>query len=158
MLIFLLTASSLALAGIGGLYYAFACSIMPGLKRVDDVTFVRTMSQINAAIQNPWFALSFVGAFLALGGTTIYAWLNGLDAALPATAAWVLYSATLVITAGINIPLNNRLDEAAKTRDAATVRSSFEAPWTRWNIHRSWISLAALTCLCAAWAASGLAA
>lgn len=156
MLVFLLTVSSLTLAGIGGLYYAFACSIMPGLKRVDDAAFVSTMSRINVAIQNLWFALSFVGAFLALGGTAIYAWLNGLSTAIPATAAWVLYSITLVITARINIPLNNRLDEDAKTMDAATARSSFEGPWTRWNVHRSWISFAALLCLCAAWATSGM--
>ncbi|WP_426989356.1 hypothetical protein [Pseudarthrobacter sp. Y6] len=52
-----------------GLYYSFACSVMPGLRATDDATFVSAMSRINAAIQNPVSALSFVGAFLALAGS-----------------------------------------------------------------------------------------
>lgn len=151
MLVILLTVSSVALAGIGGLYYSFACAVMPGLRMVDDATFVRTMKQINASIQNPWFALSFAGAFLALAATGIYAWTNGLDAALPATIAWVLYSATLAITMAFNIPLNNRLDRDAAPGNESRARSAFETSWTRWNIHRSWIALTAIVSLCLAW-------
>lgn len=120
MLTFLLTASTVTLAGIGGLYYSFACAVMPGLRRADDATFVRAMQQVNVAIQNPWFALSFAGAFLALAATVTYAWLLGLNAALPATIALAFYSATVAITLCLNVPLNNRLDLDARPGMKAT--------------------------------------
>lgn len=151
----LMTAATVALAGIGGLYYSYACSVMPGLRAVDDATFVSTMSRINTAIQNPVFALSFVGAFFTLAGAAAYSWINGLDSALPASAALACYTGTLAITAGINIPLNNRLERAAALSDAATARLAFERRWTRWNVHRTWLSLAALVALSIAWASLG---
>ncbi len=148
----LMTAATVALAGIGGLYYSYACSVMPGLRAVDDATFVNAMSRINTAIQNPMFALSFVGAFFALAGAAAFSWLNGLDSAVPASIALACYTATLAITFGVNIPLNNGLDRAATSGDASTGRKSFERRWTRWNIHRTWLSFAALVALCIAWA------
>ena len=152
----LMTAATVALAGIGGLYYSYACSVMPGLRATDDATFVSSMSRINTAIQNPVFALSFVGAFLALAGSTALSWANGLASALPISVALACYAATLVITFGVNIPLNNGLGRAASSpNDAAAARKSFEHRWTRWNIHRTWLSLAALVALSVAWAALG---
>lgn len=151
----LMTAATVALAGIGGLYYSFACSVMPGLRATDDATFVSAMSRINTAIQNPVFALSFVGAFLALAGSAAFSWANGLASALPISVALACYTATLVITFGVNIPLNNGLGRAAASGDAAAARRAFERRWSRWNIHRTWLSLAALVALSAAWAALG---
>ncbi len=148
----LMTAATVALAGIGGLYYSYACSVMPGLRAVDDATFVRAMSRINTAIQNPVFAMSFIGAFFALAAAAAYSWGNGLDCALPAVLAFACYTATLAITFGVNIPLNNALGRAADSGDAASCRKSFESRWTRWNIHRAWLSLAALVALSIAWA------
>lgn len=151
----LMTASTVALAGIGGIYYSYACSVMPGLRATDDATFVSAMSRINAAIQNPVFALSFVGAFLALAGASAYSWVTGLGSALPASVALACYTATLVITFGMNIPLNNQLDQTSVSGDATAARKSFERRWTGWNVHRTWLSLAALVALSAAWAALG---
>ena len=54
-------------------------------------------------------------------------------------AALVLYVATLVITIGFNVPLNNELAAAGdpdRIRDLAAVRERFEAAWVRWNIAR----------------------
>ncbi|MCP8999641.1 DUF1772 domain-containing protein [Pseudarthrobacter sp. RMG13] len=151
----LMTAATVALAGIGGLYYSYACSVMPGLRATDDGTFVGAMSGINAAIQNPVFALSFVGAFLALAGSAAFSWADGLASTLPLSVSLACYTATLVITFAANIPLNNALDLAAASGDAAAARKSFERRWTRWNIHRTWLSLAALLALSVAWAALG---
>lgn len=148
----LMTAATVALAGIGGLYYSYACSVMPGLRAVDDATFVNAMYRINAAIQNPMFALSFAGAFVSLAGAASFSWLNGLGAALPASVALACYTATLVITFTVNIPLNNALGRAAAAGNIAAGRKSFESRWTRWNIHRTWLSLVALVALCGAWA------
>lgn len=101
----LMTAATVALAGIGGLYYSYACSVMPGLRAVDDATFVRAMPRINTAIQNPTFGLSFVGAFFALAGVAAYSWVSGLASALPASVALACYTITLAITFGRISPL-----------------------------------------------------
>lgn len=153
----LMTVATVALAGIGGLYYSYACSVMPGLRATDDATFVSAMSHINTAIQNPVFALSFFGAFLSLTGAVAYSWVNGLNSALPAALAWAFYTATLIITIGVNIPLNNRIGQAARSGQTAAARKTFEHRWTRWNIHRTWLSFAALVALSAAWASLGQA-
>ena len=150
----LMTAATVTLAGIAGLYYSFACSVMPGLRATGDGTFVSAMSRINAAIQNPVFALGFFGAFFSLAGAAVYSVANGLDSALPVSLAWAFYTATLVITFAVNIPLNNGLAQTMGSGQAAA-RKAFEQKWTRWNLHRTWLSLAALVALSAGWAASG---
>jgi uncharacterized membrane protein len=150
----LMTAATVTLAGIGGLYYSFACSVMPGLRATDDSTFVSAMSRINGAIQNPVFAVGFFGAFFCLAGAAVYSSVNALDSALPVGLAWALYTATLVITFAVNIPLNNGLAKAAGSGQAAA-RRAFEQKWTRWNLHRTWLSLASLVALSAGWAVLG---
>lgn len=151
----LMTAATVALAGIGGLYYSYACSVMPGLRAVDDATFVNAMTRISTAIQNPVFALSFAGAFVAMAGASACSWLNGLNSALPASVALACYTATLLITFGKSIPLNNGLGRAALAGNAAAGRKSFERRWTLWNVHRTWLSLLALVALSIAWASLG---
>jgi uncharacterized membrane protein len=150
----LMTAATVTLAGIGGLYYAFACSVMPGLRATDDGTFVSAMSRINGAIQNPVFALGFFGAFFSLAGAAVCSLANGLASALPVSLAWAFYNATLFITFRMNIPLNNRLAQAAGS-EQAPARRAFEQMWTRWNLHRAWLSLASLVALSAGWAELG---
>lgn len=151
----LLSAATVTLAGIGGLYYSYACSVMPGLRSTDDATFVRAMSRINSAIQNPVFALSFFGAFLSLAAASAFSWGNGLGSAAPVSVALACYTATMAITFCVNIPLNNQLAAAARPGDAAAGRRSYENRWTRWNLHRTWLSLAGVVALSVAWAALG---
>ena len=48
-----LAAATLTTGLMAGLYYAYAYSVMLGLSRTDDRTFVSAMQQINVAILNP---------------------------------------------------------------------------------------------------------
>lgn len=102
--------------GLGtGLFYSYACSVMPGLARADDRSFVEVMQQINAAILNGWFMLSFLGALVLIcvagvlelrgggGSRRVLLWI---------AAAAVFQLAMLVITGVVNVPLNNRLAAA----------------------------------------------
>nr|BFE81336.1 hypothetical protein GCM10020093_039370 [Planobispora longispora] len=60
---------------------------------------------------------------------------------------------TFVVTAAVNVPLNNAIDAAgdpAAIADPAAVRAAFETRWVRWNVVRAVSSTAALACL--AWA------
>ena len=139
-----LVAALVAAGLIAGLFYAYACSVMPGIGRGDDKTFVEAMRGINVAIVNPVFLLTFLGAPL-LAGVAIF-----LD---PGPRPWVIagfacLAAMVVITAVVNIPLNNALDSGGD--DYAAVRADFEAVWVRWNVLRAVVSTAGFGCLVAA--------
>jgi len=137
--------AALVTAGlIAGLFYAYACSVLPGLARGDDRTFVEGMRGINVAIVNPVFMLTFLGAPL-LAGVAVF--LN------PGPRPWVIagfvfLAAMVVITAAVNIPLNNALDKGGD--DYAAVRARFETVWVRWNVVRALVSTAGFGCLVAA--------
>jgi uncharacterized membrane protein len=146
-----LAAATLTTGLMAGLYYAYAISVMPGLSRTDDRTFISAMQQINVAILNPWFFVIFFGAlvFSALAGALhLQADWRGV---LPwIAAALVLYIATLLITFGFNVPLNNELAAAGdpeRIADLTAVREHFEASWVRWNMARAVASTAAFGCL-----------
>lgn len=72
-----LGAAMLAMGLIAGLFYAYACSVMPGLARTDDRALVDAMQQINEAILNPVFALSFFGAPVLTAAAAILACVPG---------------------------------------------------------------------------------
>lgn len=143
--------------GLGaGLFYSYACSVMPGLARADDRSFVEVMQQINAAILNGWFMLSFLGALVLIcvagvlelrgggGSRRVLLWI---------AAAAVFQLAMLVITGVVNVPLNNRLAAAGapdRIADPPAVRAAFETTWVRWNLVRALTCTAAFACT--AWA------
>ncbi|EQD82634.1 hypothetical protein N599_29655 [Saccharopolyspora erythraea D] len=59
-----LIAATITTGLIAGLFYAFACSVMPALRGTDARTFIDVMQRVNRAILNGWFAAAFAGAFL----------------------------------------------------------------------------------------------
>jgi uncharacterized membrane protein len=139
-----LVAALVAAGLIAGLFYAYSCSVMPGLARGDDKTFVEAMRGINVAIVNPVFMLTFLGAPL-LAGVAVF--LN------PGPRPWVIagfvcLAVMLVITGALNIPLNNALENGGN--DYAAVRARFETSWVRWNVLRTLASTAGFGCLVAA--------
>ena len=147
-----LFAATIATGLMAGLFFAYANSVMPALRRADDRTLVTTMQRINVAIINGWFLLVFLGAMVLCALAVVLH--LGEGAVLPwAIAGLVLYGLTLVITFGFNIPLNNQLDAAgdpSTIADLPAVRASFEAAWVRWNLARTATSLAAFLSLATA--------
>lgn len=146
-----LIAATVSTGLIAGLYYGWACSVMPGLARTDDRTMIGAMQSMNVAIINPWFLASLLGsvvltalaALLHLGGDgrRVLPWI---------LAALVLYTATLISTGAVNVPLNNALDAAGppdRIADLAVVRERFEPKWVRWHLARTISSTAAFACL-----------
>jgi uncharacterized membrane protein len=140
---------------VTGVFQLYSHTVMPGLGRTDDRTFVGAFQAIDRAIINPLFLFTFLGAF---GFTAVALALSfGRDSRplLPwLVAALVLYLAVLVITFRVNVPLNDALKAAGdpdSIPDLAAVRERFdEALWIRWNLVRSVASTVAFGCL--AWA------
>jgi uncharacterized membrane protein len=130
---------------LAGLYYSYAVSVMPGLHRASDQTMVQAMQEINRAIQNPVFFISFMGA----PALSLWALIRARRGESNETLKWIiagfaLNALGLLITAGLNIPLNNQLDKA---KNVATARHDFENPWIAWNIVRTLVTTAAFACL-----------
>jgi uncharacterized membrane protein len=136
---------------MAGLFWTYANSVMLGLGKTDDRTFVLAMQRINEAIQNAAFLPVFFGAFvLPAVAAVLHRRLGMRDAARWIVAGAVLYGLALAITFGINIPLNNELDQAGdpdKIANLAAVRDDFEGPWVAWNVVRALLSTAALASL-----------
>ena len=143
-----LIAATLATGLVAGLYFSYACSVMPALRGADDRTFVDTMQRINVAIVNGWFLLAFLGAaVLGVLAAVLHFGRAGFGWAV---AGAVLYLASIVITGAVNIPLNNALDAAgdpSAAPDLASVREAFETTWVRWNTTRAVTSTAGFLCL-----------
>jgi uncharacterized membrane protein len=135
---------------MAGLYFAFDVAVMPGLRAADDHTFVTAMQSVNRAIENPLFFVAFTGPLVLPAVAAVRAHRRGRRAAAGwLGAAAVLYAATVAVTTGVNVPLNNRLATAGPA-DAAAARHAFEGLWTATNALRTAGCLGALGCLLAA--------
>ena len=140
-----------AMTGVMGLY---ANTLMPGLGRTDDRTFVGAFQAIDTAIINPLFLGTFFGG---LGFTVLSAVLHlggDFNAVLPwLVAAAVAYFAVIVLTVAINVPLNDAIKAAGSPDeiDVGQARADFdEARWIRSNLIRAGLTLA--TFLLLTWA------
>jgi uncharacterized membrane protein len=134
---------------LAGVFFAFSSGVVPGLRRVDDRSYVTVFRAINRSIVNGLFILVFLGAPIA----TVAAAALHLDTARREALAWLVAGLVLslfsfAVTVLVNVPLNNRLGTApvdgAQLRKA---REHFEMRWNRWNHVRTAASTAALIVL-----------
>jgi uncharacterized membrane protein len=146
-------AATISMGLVAGVFGLYAHTIMPGLGRTDDRTFVGAFQSIDRAIINPWF---IGGGFLGALVFTVIATIAhiGRDALPWIAAALVLYLVAFGITIAINVPLNDRLEAAGdpdRIADLGAVRAGFdEARWSSWNLVRVITSTTAFGLL--AWA------
>lgn len=136
-MILILTATLTGL--IAGLFYAYSCSVNPGLARLKDLEYLSAMQHINNAILNPVFFLTFVGTLLLLPISTWLQYTQGNS-----NTYYLLLMASLIYIIGVfgitavgNVPLNDML---AKTdlsflsiTELSALREKFEKPWLRYH-------------------------
>jgi len=135
--------ASVILTGLSaGFFYAWAVSVIPGTKRVVDLTYLETRQSINRAILNPAFFVIFFGTLILLSLSCVYEyhtskWVFGLM--LASSITYLL--GTFGVTALGNVPLNNQLDvmELAKTGSVklAEFRKFYEENWNRLHTIRT---------------------
>lgn len=148
-----LMAATMTMGLVAGVFGLYAHTVMPGLAKTDDRTFVGAFQSLDRAIINPWF---MGGGFLGALIFTILAAVTHIGRpGLPWIAvALVLYLVMFVITIAINVPVNDALKAAGHPdaiADLAAVRARFdEARWVRWNLVRVLASTTAFGLL--AWA------
>jgi uncharacterized membrane protein len=149
----MLIASTITMGLTAGVFTLYAHTVMPGLGRTDDRTFVGAFQSMDKAIINPWFMAG--GFFGALVFTALAVALHlGEDwrSILPwVGAALALYVVAFVITIGVNVPLNDAIKAAGdpdRIADLAGVRARFnETKWTSWHLVRTVTTLGAFGCL-----------
>lgn len=138
---------------VAGFLFAFAVVVMPGIRKLEDGTFIRAFQVIDGVIQanQPLFVLVWLGSIVAV----IAAAALGFSQLDPA-GSWLLVLAALAYLLGVqaptisvNVPLNNRLQaldvEAMDAPARAAARQAFEGRWNRSNLARTVISC--LVCL-----------
>lgn len=143
--------ATVALGLLAGLFYGYACSVMPGLHASGDRSSIEVMQNINRAIENPVFFATFMGG----PALAVWAYVGERRRGTPERARWLAWAAGLgaaglVVTFAFNIPLNNQLEAAgdpARIADPAQVRSDFETPWVVWNVVRTVVLTGAFGCL-----------
>ena len=137
-----LVAATLSMGLVAGVFALYSHTVMPGLRRTDDRTFVAAFQSIDRAIINPWFMSCFFGALLLSGVAAAQHLGASTQSTLPwIIAAFVLYLIVVVITLAVNVPLNDAVKAAGEPDhigNLAEVRRSFnEAKWSAWNLVRT---------------------
>ncbi len=149
-----LLAATISVGLMAGVFGLYAHTIMPGLGKTDDRTFVGAFQAIDRAIINVWFIPVFLGALILTAAAVALSLGEERRDVLPwAVAAFVLYLPVVVFTLRVNVPLNDAIKAAGDPDriDLAAVRRDFdESTWRRWNVFRALASTAAFGCL--AWA------
>jgi uncharacterized membrane protein len=147
--------AALSMALIAGFFYAYACSVMLGLARLDSAGFIATMQAINATVRNGAFASSFFGSLLFTGIAVLCflpRW-RGRPAQLIGLAFLTYALGGFGVTFAYSVPLNEslaRVSVADPAVDLDAVRRAYVDPWIRWNIVRTVASTGAFLLLCGA--------
>ena len=132
---------------MAGTYFAFSGFIMTAFANLEGAQGMAAMNAINRTIlKSPFMPLFFgsTGAAVLLTGAGLWSWAQ--PGALQAVIAGLLYTVGMfVITAVVNVPLNNQLAAAEGSTDAETCWQHYLRRWTRWNSLRALASLA--TCV-----------
>ncbi len=151
-LVLIITAVLTAL--IGGLFYAYSCSVVLGLGKLSDAEYLKAMQHINREILNPVFFLSFMGTAILLPVSAF------LFRGQPAFIFLLLAALTYLIgvfgvTVAGNVPMNDMLDRfdisGATSGAIKQMRDNFESRWNFLNNIRtvfSVISIILTVCAC----------
>lgn len=145
-----LLATALTTALIAGLFYAWSCSVIPGVGKLSDASYLAALQSMNREILNPVFFMSFMGTLLLLPLST---WLQYNPAA--PMRFYLLLGATLLYGIGTfgvtifgNVPLNNMLDgfhiQSVSAEELSRQRTLFEEPWNRLHGIRTIVNVLAL--------------
>lgn len=135
---------------IFGFFYAWVCSTMWGLDAADPRVAIEAMQAMNASVRNAVFFPAFFGTPFVLGGIAVALGRTGQGRAgrLFGAAAVVYLLGGLVLTAAVNVPMNEELAVTAVPADieaAQVIWDDYSGRWQFWNQTRtvfSGISLA----------------
>ncbi len=141
--------SALLCSLVAGLVFTFAIVVMPGIKRLNDLAFLKSFKAMDRVIQNnqPIFMLVWLGSAVALLFSTVLGiWkLDGFDRILLVVACAIYLFGVHLPTVTINIPLNNHLQsqdlDTMTESELLETTAKFESRWLRWNTIRTVLAI-----------------
>lgn len=139
-----------------GLFFGWTVSVIPGVKRISDNSYVESLQSINRAILNPAFFIVFLGPVFFLLVSSYLQFREAMDASfwLMLCAAIAYLAGTFGVTVVGNVPLNNKLDSVLASnldkKEASQARRSFEGPWNRLHMIRTIFSVVSFVLVLAA--------
>ena len=141
--------SALLCSLVAGLVFTFAIVVMPGIKSLGDLAFLKSFKAMDRVIQNnqPIFMLVWVGsAVVLLASTVLGIWqLEGIDRILLVIACVIYFFGVQLPTVAINVPLNNQLQsqDLNTMSEPALLETTrrFESRWLRWNAIRTVLAM-----------------
>ncbi len=132
---------------LAGVFYSFNVAVVPSLRSLKPKEHITAMQAINLKIKNPVFFLSFFGPTILL---PVAAFLHRGTTQFPLlVAAAVLHIiGSNGVTAGGNIPLNEKLDKvdvsAISEAEAERIRQEFQGSGSAWMLFHNIRTLASI--------------
>jgi uncharacterized membrane protein len=143
-----LVLSTLMCSLVAGLLFSYAIVVMPGLKNLDDKSFIKAFQVTDRIIQDnhPLFLLVWLGSAVSIVVFAVsgFGKLDGIDFYLMLFASVGYILGVQIPTIVIHLPMNNRLQkvdvDSSNEEDLKVVRIEFENRWNRSNEIRAFIA------------------
>lgn len=141
--------STLLCSLVAGLVLTFAIIVMPGIRTLGNLDFLKSFKAIDRVIQinQPVFMLVWLGSALMLVvSTALGVWqLEGVDRVLLVVACSIYILGVQVPTVAINVPINNQLQsqnlDAMNESEILATMHAFEFRWLPWNTIRTFVAI-----------------
>jgi uncharacterized membrane protein len=141
--------SALLCSLVAGLVLTFALVVMPGIRTMGELDYLRSFKAMDGVIQKgpPVFMLIWLGSAVVLLAATVLGvrQLEGMERILLVVACAIYILGVHVPTAAINIPLNNFLQgcdlEALTEGEVREIQSRHESRWEPWNWIRTVVAI-----------------
>ncbi len=129
-------------ASLFGFFFAWICSTMWGLDRMDPRIAIEAMQAMNASVRNAVFAPVFFGTPIALLVTAVLIFAQGARAAAGAfgLSAVIAGLGGVALTMVVHVPLNEALAVVTVADDPAAAQqiwTDYSPTWQFWNVTRT---------------------
>lgn len=130
---------------VAGLVFTFAIIVMPGIKNLEDLTYIQSVKAMDRVIQDnqPVFITVWLGSAVTMIISTVLGMcqLDILDRIVLLVACILFIFGVYLPTITINIPLNNRIQsldlETMTEEEISQSKKEFEESWLWWNSIRT---------------------
>ena len=123
-----------------GLLFIFSIAVNPGLGRLNEEEYYRSMKFINQVILNPIFFFVFIGPLITMPLLT-YVSRNDHRMFFFILLSTILYILGVIIITSIkNVPLNNKL-EKLNPEEFKYVFIWYKKPWNFWHNIRTFFGI-----------------
>ncbi|MGJ8585251.1 MAG: DUF1772 domain-containing protein [Marinosulfonomonas sp.] len=141
--------SLLSVGAIFGFFYAWVCSTLWGLDRLEPKTAIVAMQAMNASVRNAVFFPAFFLTPVFLAVTALVAFLQGrrFSTVYFAAGAALYFGGAFLVTALVNVPMNEALAQVTVPVDQQTaglIWTDYSGRWQFWNTLRTLMSGGAL--------------